>query len=340
MRTKTAPNPNPRNATERESAAPVLVLVADDRQALGRLKVKLQVVRDRVTAVAKGYATGLYLHGEGGVGKSYTVLQQLKRLRTRYQHFNSRMTGRGLYDQLERFPSSIHVLEDMEAVLQDRNAQGVLRTALWAQRKKGSVGPLERLVTWNVNQERRFVFTGGIIIIGNQPIHDVPALRAVKTRIACLHLEVTADELRALMRDVARKGYEHRGIRLEPATCREVCEYIIEQSLSLTRSLDMRLLINSFHDRLQWEESDADCHWRDLVATRLRERPATDGGSKPGSRNSQKRSERAIVEEILKSSTNPQEQVRLWSERTGKSQAAWYRRRAEVEQTAFSPAAK
>jgi hypothetical protein len=96
-------------------------------------------------------------------------------------------------------------------------------------------------------------------MIGNQPMDDVSVLRAVKTRIACLHLEVTA-ELRALMRDVAQKGYEYRGIQLEPAACREVCEYLIDLSVSLTRSLDMRLLINSLHDRLQWEERDAACH--------------------------------------------------------------------------------
>lgn len=328
----------PRTENERKHRAGVegqpasLASVADDRQILARLEDKLQVVRDRVTAVAKGYATGLYLHGEGGVGKSYTVLQQLQRLRTNFVSFNSRMTGRGLYDQLDKFPASVHVLEDMEAIFQDRNAQGVLRSALWAQRKKGSVGPLERLMTWTTaKHDMSFIFTGGIVMIGNQPIDDVPVLRAVKTRIACLHLEVTAEELRALMREVARKGYEYRGIRMEPAACQQVCEFLIEQSLTLTRSLDMRLLINSFHDRLQWEERDAACHWKDLVATRLRERPATStNGLKVGSQKARKQSERAIVEEILNTSKDPQEQVRLWGERTGKSQAAWYRRRAEV----------
>ena len=212
-------------------------------------------------------------------------------------------------------------------------------TALSAQRKKGSVGPLERMVTWTTaNHERSFIFTGGIVMIGNQPIDDVPVLRAMKTRIACLHLEVTADELRALMRDVARKGYEYRGIQLKPAACREVCEYLIEQSLTLTRSLDMRLLINSFHDRLQWEERDAACHWKDLVATRLRERPAAPAnGLKVGSQRSRKRNEQLIVQEILSTSKDPQEQVRLWVERTGKSQAAWYRRRAEGGPVRFAP---
>ena len=128
------------------------------------------------------------------------------------------MTGRGLYDQLEKLPSSVHVLEDMEALLCDKAAQGVLRSALWAQSQEEASGPLERLVTWTTyKKDLAFIFTGGVIVIGNRPIDDAPELRAVKTRIACLHLEVTAHELRALMRHVAGKGYRHAGLPLEPA---------------------------------------------------------------------------------------------------------------------------
>jgi hypothetical protein len=43
------------------------------------------------------------------------------------------------------------------------------------------------------------------------------------------------------------------------------------------------------------------------------------------------------VQEILNTTAETQEQVRLWAERTGKSQATWYRRRAEVEPGQFSP---
>jgi hypothetical protein len=313
---------------------PASAQTAVDGQYLDQLEAKLQMVRDRVTAVAKGYSTGLYLHGEGGVGKSFTVLQQLHDLSADFIPFNSRMSGRGLYDQLAKFPSSVHVLEDMEALFQDKGAQGVLRSALWAQRKKGAVGPLERLVTWTThNEQSEFVFTGGIIIIANQPIDDVPVLRAVKSRIACLHLEVTAEELRALMRNVAAKGYEHRGIYLAPGACLEVCDYLIEQSLPLRRPLDMRLLINSFHDRIQWQEDDAACHWKDLVAARLRERPTFDCVN-GGGRQAQLRREREIVREILAVTQESHEQIALWKERARKSQQAWYRRLAEVKRQA------
>ena len=112
-----------------------------DRGHIASLETKLQLVRDYTAQVAGGYTTGLYLFGEGGIGKSFTVVRELERQKADYKLFNSRMTGRGLYNALERFPDSVHVLEDMEQVTRDRGAQGVLRSACWGQRKDGGRGP-------------------------------------------------------------------------------------------------------------------------------------------------------------------------------------------------------
>jgi hypothetical protein len=304
-----------------------------ERAFLKQLDCKVQMVRDRTAAVVAGYTTGLYLFGEGGLGKSYTVLQELGRLKADYVLFNSRMTGRGLYNSLERLPSSVHVLEDMEPLLRDKGAQGVLRSALWAQRKEGKKGPLERLVTWTTfKMEHSFIFTGGIILIANRPLHDVPELRAVKTRIPVLHLEVTAHELRALMRSVALKGYEHEGVPMTPGECMEVCNFIIDQSVALRRSLDMRLLIGGFADYLQYQEVDSGCHWHDLVAARIRERPtAFEQEVRSGSRSARKAQEQEIVRRIVAQTKDRHERLRLWQEAVNKSEAALYRRIGELE---------
>ncbi len=67
------------------------------QNALASLEKKLQMLRDLVTAVAKGFKTGLFLYGSGGVGKSYNVLRQLEKLEVGYQLFNGRMTAKGLF---------------------------------------------------------------------------------------------------------------------------------------------------------------------------------------------------------------------------------------------------
>ncbi|WP_165253475.1 ATP-binding protein [Paludisphaera soli] len=51
-----------------------------DREHLASLDTKLQLVRDYVGQVAGGYTTGLYLFGEGGIGKSHSVIRELDRL--------------------------------------------------------------------------------------------------------------------------------------------------------------------------------------------------------------------------------------------------------------------
>src|SRR5205085_11641886 len=113
-----------------------------DGPALESLERKFQVVRDCTTAVAKGFKTGLFLYGAGGVGKSFTVLNHLKQLDAPHVLHNSRMTAKGLFLALKHAPDVIHVLEDMERLTKDADAQGVLRSALWAQPGH------DRVVTW------------------------------------------------------------------------------------------------------------------------------------------------------------------------------------------------
>lgn len=54
-------------------------LSIEDQGYLDTYECRLQLVRDRVGAVAAGYSTGFYLHGEGGLGKSFVVLRELER---------------------------------------------------------------------------------------------------------------------------------------------------------------------------------------------------------------------------------------------------------------------
>ena len=187
-----------------------------DQEALASLEKKLHLVRDHVTAVAKGYKTGYYLYGPGGMGKSYTVLRHLESLDVPYQLFNSRMTAKGLFLTLQKAPDAIHVMEDMERLTKDPDAQGVLRSALWAQPGH------DRVVTWTTATDgtQRFVFRGGLILISNRPLADLPELRAMATRIEVHRLEVSDAELAALMRELAGKGYRLDGkVGIGPEEC-------------------------------------------------------------------------------------------------------------------------
>jgi hypothetical protein len=178
---------------------------------------------------------------------------------------------------LSQAPDAIHVLEDMEGLYSQDNAMEVLRSALWGQRADGGRGPMERWLTWGSSGKRprefRVLFTGGLIMTANKDLDTTfPELAAVKTRIADLMLAPSDGELRALLRYLARRGWQAEGYRLDSYECQDVCEYLIAQSSALQRRLDLRLLENCYADYLLWRERHSLCHWHDLVATRLRER--------------------------------------------------------------------
>ena len=112
-----------------------------------------------------------------------------------------------------------------------------------------------------------------------------------------------------------------------------MCEFIIDQCLGLRRLLDMRLLINSFQDYLQWLECQSGCHWHDMVAARIKERPTTiNEASSPDERRSQKQRELDIAREIAAETKDRNERRRRWIDRTGKSEPTLYRRLAELRE--------
>ena len=306
------------------------VLPPAERWHLRQLLNKFQLVKDRVAGVATGRHTGFFLGGRGGIGKTFTIQEELRRREVAYKLTNSRLTGRGLVDLLRDYPDSIHLIEDVEQITCDRNAVGVLRSALWGTRC-GREGRIERLVTWKAHATNiEFIFSGGIIMTGNRLLEDIPELAALKTRISWLNLLVTDEEIAALMRSVAGDGFPKGNNLLEPEACMEVAKFIIDESSRINRHLDIRLLVNAFEDRLQVEDFEAGCQWKDLVATRLCERPSLIGPIESvGTRAKKKAKQLEIAREIV--GMEPQTRLRAWEEKTGgASQATLYRRMAEL----------
>jgi hypothetical protein len=312
---------------------------ADQRHLLEYEK-KTQLVRDRIVGVIRGRTTGDYIWGPGGSGKSFIIISTLREHQANFRLHNSRMDGRGLFTALERDPDAIHVLEDCEGMMRNRNVRRLLRSALWGQRD-GS-GPMERIVTWPLGggkRELRCHFQGGLIIVANLPPADIPEMEAVTTRIPVIHLAASDAEVRAMMRHMARQGYEDaQGNRLTPAECLEVAECIISQCHHLDRPLDLRLLVNSCEDFLQWSEGEAGMHWRDLVATRVRQRPAgiklpVEVGATGETREAiaaRQQADLDIARDIAQATKDPDERLRLWADKTGKSRATLYRRLKEL----------
>jgi hypothetical protein len=304
-----------------------------DAKALKSLEDKMALVKDRVTQVVHGLQTGFFFYGEGGIGKSFTVLNHLQKLEAPYRLFNSRMTAKGLFYALAQAPDAIHVLEDMERLVRDQDAQGILRSALWSQPGH------PREVTWTTatGGQERFTFRGGIILLSNCPLANLPQLRALATRIAVYKLEVTDAEMEALMRQQAAAGYKKDGkVVMEPKECQEVVEYVIEQCRKAQVNPSMRTLVNAYSDRYSHDHDLVHCHWKDMV-TQLVKSTADQLRHEVNllSPEEKKAQRRKLLREILKQTDNVQEQERLYEERTEKSRADFFRRKAEIQSGEF-----
>ena len=296
---------------------------------LVELNKKLQVVRDRVAGVAKHYIAGCIITGRGGTGKSFATTKKLDRLGCHYILHNTHLTPRALFDELKVNPSAVHVIEDAEEVARNPVSLGVLRSATWGSRRNQQ-GRYERLVTWRAHGAGdEVVFEGGIVLIANRALGDLPEMQALATRIPSLDIDVTPAEIAALMRSVARRGHQFGGTRLGSKECLEVAEFIIAESEQSRRPLDMRALVLGYADRLQAEDGDAGCGWKDLVRSTLRGRPTVNGNiEQAGIRAARIARELEIAREIAELPRG--ERLRVWEERAGTSESSLYRRLAKL----------
>lgn len=312
-------------------------LSIEDRHVLAHLNKKLQLIDDRVVGVCLSYQTGLIVTGRGGIAKSWTIIKALERLNQDYRLHNSYLTPRKLFDYLEAAPDAVHVFEDVEKMLRDQVSVGLLRSATWGSRRDDA-GRQLRLISWGAhNASRETVFGGGIVILANRKLGDLPELRALATRVPYHELPVTNREIAALMRFVALDGYRRGDDQLDVAECGEVAEFIIYHSTRLGRDLDMRLLVNSFADRLQAEDHQSGLSWQDLVLSQVCGRPMVQGSVESASiRVSKLSQELDAAREIV--ALPPAERVKVWWEKTRLSRATLYRRLrrlAEVDSIDF-----
>lgn len=303
-----------------------------DKEALRNLESKQQVIREAVKQLYYGYDTGLFIWGEGGTGKSFVAEQTLKELNATYRLHNSRMTARGLVDELEKSPRSLHWIEDAETLLEDKKTFGVLRSACWSQSKER---PAKRLVTWTAFKTRiEFIFTGSILVISNVNMADEsPEIRAIKTRVKVLHVDVTNDELLAMMKQICQDGYVLSPDSMTPEECWEVACFIYSNlpddyakmgtDGQPGKNLDLRILKHGFHDFLSYKNGLIQS-WQGMLQTRMHKRV---GMYKP--RALKKAEDTNIAHQIynrVKLAGRPMsEAVAEYIKVTGKSKAQFYK---------------
>jgi hypothetical protein len=305
--------------------------IIDNRAALrAELKNRQAIVRDYVRAVPQHYATGLYLFGRPGTAKTHTVKDVLEReIREIYVYQRGHLTPLGLFELLAEHPDEVIVLDDLGNIFRSDVALQLLLSALESPKgpDRGRVVKYKR----QGRQEHVF-FRGGIICISNRELHDQELLGAFKSRVHVLNYNPSDAQLGALMLGLAELGWPPDRPVIPAAECKQVAAFVITELLRRGCPFDLRLFLDkALPDYQQWKDDEAESDWHDLVTASIEEQLVAvrhqDG--RP-SRAERKEDEHALLREILSEHTGRDERLRAWTERTGKSERAFYRRLAEM----------
>jgi hypothetical protein len=317
--------------TQKSSSAHIPPLSSADQLAFTELDRRLAVVRDRVRGVAKGLHTGFYLFGRPGTSKTYTVRKTLEEMKLPYSYHDGHLTPIGLFDLLAEQHDRVLVLDDVSAIFNQQIALQLLLAALGNQPDESGT----RIIKYRRSKRMEVVrFTGGVICISNLDLQSDPVANALKSRVHYLEYDPTDEQLAALMRKVAVRGWPSSSPIISPTEGLEIAEFLISESKKLELHLDMRHLVDkAFPDYIQYRNGDAETHWKDLIRTTLKAQllDLTHTPVKPRSRQDQKGLEQQIVREIIGSQNTPEERIAAWETRTGKSSRAFYRRLKELD---------
>lgn len=185
---------------------------AQDQAAAARdakfgINTRFGFVEKLVTMVAAGVQPSAVITGEGGLGKTYTVVKTLAAAgyqdisdlgefqvgevlnRKTFITVKGYSTAKGLYRTLFENNKAVIVFDDCDAVLKDPVALNLLKGALDSYGK--------RIISWNADMRdedlpRSFNFEGRVIFISNMDQNNVD--QAIRSRSMLIDLSMTADQ--------------------------------------------------------------------------------------------------------------------------------------------------
>ena len=196
--------------------------------SLGSLDSKRAHIRDAVVDVVRGRATGLYLFGRGGTGKTYGVLEALKEFQASHYYHRGALTPQGFFEVLvdnDSHHRNRHVVaDDCYDLLADRRSREYALAAL-----DDTNGTGIRQVHYRRQGDHQVARVGkGPILISNVPLskHSNAVLTALEDRILVIEHDPTDGEILALCRVIAHTPNSGLTVREQV----EVLDYMVELS--------------------------------------------------------------------------------------------------------------
>jgi len=217
---------------------------------------RFMIMEDYVDMVAKGELPSTLVTGEGGLGKTHTVMKTIKA--SGLQDINkleigARLDGvrgfvvvkgystpKGLFRTLFENRNQTIIFDDCDSVLKDPNAVNVLKAALDSYDT--------RIVSWNAegfsagdDLPRSFEFTGGVIFISNMDKNKIP--QAIRSRAMCADVGMTRAEVIERMRSIVTSPEFMP--EFEQSHKVEALEFVAENAYNpIIQEINLRSLVN------------------------------------------------------------------------------------------------
>ena len=169
------------------------------------INTRFGFLEQMVGMVADGTMPSVVITGEGGLGKSYTVMKALEtsgmtnltdlamfeagtkvNLKKAFRVIKGFSTAKGLYRTLFESNGMTIVFDDCDSILKDEVARNILKGALDSYSR--------RYISWMADMRdddlpKSFEFTGRIIFISNMSMDKID--QAIRTRSMCVDLSMS-----------------------------------------------------------------------------------------------------------------------------------------------------
>jgi hypothetical protein len=248
-----------------------------------------------------------------------------------YVYQRGHLTPLGLFELLAEHPDEVIVLDDLTTILKSCVGLQILLSAL----EHPKTSDRSRIVKYRrQGKEQRVNFRGGIICISNLELHHDALLDAFRSRVHTLNYNPSDATLGALILHIASLGWPVSRPTVAAEEGEAIARFVIGEMIRLGCHFDLRLFVDrALPTYQQWKDGETESDWRDLITATIEEHlvEIRHEVESPVSREQQKQEEHSIIRELLQIYSKREERVEEWIKRTGKSERAYYRRRAELD---------
>ena len=235
-------------------------------ESMFKINERFAIMEDFVDMVAQKSLASALITGEGGLGKTYTVMATVKKNGLKdvsemeigakfsgkdgYAVIKGYSTAKGLYRTLYENRGRLCIFDDCDSVLRDPVAANLLKAALDSYDK--------RVISWNAESfgdddlPKQFEFTGGVIFISNMNKSKIP--QAIRSRAMCADVSMSRGDVVERMRTIVQNPEFQPDVSTEMKL--EAMDWIDENAFNpLIHELNLRSLVNTIKCRIAKPDS-------------------------------------------------------------------------------------